>query len=88
MAMKTTVEREGEISGFVKQRRRINSKAAHRIINKRMRRQTRFARVIPARPPSLTPTFRSEYMPGVDPLKFKEMMDQEDIENHLRLSAR
>ena len=87
MAMGTSTTLDDDISGFVKQQGRVNSKAAHRLINKRLRRRVSSDRFIPARKPSRIPTFSSEYVPDFDPLKIKQFLDKEDVEHFLRVSA-
>ena len=88
MAMKTVERLDDAISGLVKQQKRIKSKAAHRLISKRMRRRVKYAQLIPPRKPSRVVTYRSGFMPGVDRLKLKEIMHDEDVENYLRMRGR
>ena len=83
--MKATLTLDEDIAEFLKEQARLLGKPFVQVVNDTLRRgMSSGDRVAPARPYRVTP-ISSGFAPGVDPLKLKEILHEEDDERYRRL---
>ena len=84
MAMKTTIALDDDVAVLVSERCRLSGKTADRVVNEMLRENMEVS-ANGDKPNWVTP-HHSGYVPGFDPLKMKQFLEDEDIEHYLRVS--
>ncbi len=85
--MRTTLTLDNDIADYLKEQTRLLDKSFKQVVNDTLRRgMSPGIREAPARPYRVKP-ISSGFAPGVDPLKLKEMMYEEDDEKFRKLSG-
>ncbi len=85
--MRTTLTLDSDIADYLREQVRLRGCSFKQVVNDTLRRgMSPGIRETPARPYRIRPN-HGGFAPGVDPLKLKEMMYEEDDENILKLGG-
>ena len=85
--MRTTLTLDSDIADYLREQVRLRGCSFKQVVNDTLRRgMSPGIREAPARPYRVEP-ISSGFAPGVDPLRLKEMMYEEDDEKFRKLSG-
>ena len=85
--MRTTLTLDNDVADYLKEQARLLERPFKQVVNDTLRRgMSPGIRETPARPYRVRPN-HGGFAPGVDPLKIKEMMYEEDDEKILKLGG-
>ncbi len=85
--MRTTLTLDNDIADYLKEQTRLLDKPFKQVVNDTLRRgMSPGIRDAPARPYRVTP-IDSEFAPGVDQMRLKDIMHNEDDEKFWKLSS-
>ena len=86
--MRTTLTLDDDIADFLKEQARLLERPFKQVVNDTLRRgMSPGTREAPARPYRVKP-ISSGFALGVDEMRLKDLLEEEDIENYLRKSGR
>ena len=82
--MRTTLTLDNDIADYLKEQARLLDKPFKQVVNETLRRgMSPGIRETPGRPYRVTP-IDSEFAPGVDQMRLKDLLEEEDIEHFLK----
>ena len=82
--MRTTLTLDNDIADYLKEQARLLDKPFKQVVNETLRRgMSPGIRETPRRPYRVTP-IDSEFAPGVDQMRLKDLLEEEDIEHFLK----
>ena len=84
-SMRTTLTIDDDIADFLKEQSRLNEKSFKQIVNETLRRGMSPETSLKRRKPFRVKPVRGGYMPGVDPMNPKDLLNQLDDEHYLEV---
>ena len=86
--METTLTLDNDVAECLKKQARLLDKPLEQVVNDILRREMSPGAEEAPRPKYRVTPISSEFAPGVDQLRLKEILHEEDDERYLRLSRR
>ena len=82
--MRTTLTLDNDIADYLREQVRLRGCSFKQVVNDTLRRgMSPGIREAPARPYRVTP-IDSEFAPGVDQMRLKDLLEEQDIEHFLK----
>ena len=85
MAMNTRITLDDDVAASVSERCRLSGKSADQVVNETLRKNMEI--FSNGDKPNLVITHSSEFMPGVDPYRLKDILARDDLERYLRVDS-